>query len=413
MNNGGEKRIFLDYAAGTPTSEKAQAAYIAALPYFANPQALHTEGLEAARVRDDARSRIARILGVKSQELIFTSGGTEGNNLGIAGYLGALEEQGISMKDCHALVTNIEHPSVTDVFAPFVARGLQLTKVSPNEHGEIKPETIKEALKEHTVLVSLAMVNSEIGTVQPLHAISKVLKEHAPIVGTSTLEKVVLHTDACQGLYQSLVPQGLGVDLMTLDSGKMFGPRGTGVLYVRRGLSIAPVLRGGTQEQGLRPGTENIHLYAGFAAAFEDAAELRASETERLMDVRTALMEGLRKVIPDVLVNGDSKNQSPHILNISIPGINAEYVAMYLDQRGVALSTKSACLERNDAAQSHVVAALVQAEKDRGGDVNQAWRASSTLRFSFGRDTLIDDVPKIIEKVRDAVTTYRGFSFDS
>lgn len=392
-------RIFLDYAAGTPVSKKALDAYIDASSHFANPQALHTEGLEAARVRDDARSTIAKVLGVKSQELIFTSGGTEANNLALAGYLDALEKRGVTMESCHVLVSAIEHPSVSDVFEPFVRRGLEVTTVLPNEHGEIKPQAIEEALRDNTVLVSVALVNSEIGTVQPMHAIGKLLKDRVPKVQGGTLEKVILHTDACQGLYQTLVPQGLGVDLMSLDSGKMYGPRGAGVLYIRRGVTISPVLRGGSQEQGIRPGTENIQLNAGFATAFTEYTEIH-EEAMRLGEIRETLLRSLREHLPDLVVNGSGKHQSPHILNVSIPNIDAEYVAMYLDQRGIALSTKSACLERSGASKSKVVEAL-------GKD---SWRATSALRFSFGRETQLKDTPTIVSKVTEAVETYRSFN---
>ncbi len=401
------KRFFLDYAAGTPMSERSRNAYLHALPHFANPQALHTEGLAAARIRDEARSTICTLLGIKASEFIFTSGGTEANSLALAGTLLRLEEEGVRLVDCHVVVSAIEHPSVTDVFTPFIARGLTITTVAPNEHGEIRPEAVAAALQENTVLVSVALVNSEIGTVQPLHAISKVLKEHTPVIAGTTREKVLLHADACQGLYQSLIPQGLGVDLMTLDSGKMFGPRGAGALYVRRGVALAPVLRGGSQEQGLRPGTENIHLYAGFAEAFVEATELRVSEGERLTVIREALWEELAQHVPGVIRNGTARHQAPHILNISVPGISAEYVAMYLDQRGVALSTRSACLERTDQKGSHVVAALAHADSSSNGN---AWRATSTLRFSFGRDTQLHDVQTIVQKVKEAVETYQSFA---
>ncbi len=394
-----QKRIFLDYAAATPVSDKAMRAYCDASQYFANPQALHTEGLEAAQVRDEARSTIAKVLGVKSAELTFTSGGTEANNLALAGYLLCLEEKGIEMKDCHVVVGAIEHPSVSDVFTPFISRGLEVSLVQPSEHGEIKSEAIQSALKENTVLVSVALVNSEIGTVQPVHAIRKLLKDTKPKVGSATLEKIIFHTDACQGLYQSLVPQGLGVDLMSLDSGKMYGPRGVGVLYIKNGIKISPVLRGGSQEQGLRPGTENVALAAGFAAAFEEIAEMRMAESERLVELRKEMISMIYHTELGAVVNGDGKNQTPHILNISIPKIDAEYVAMYLDQRGVSLTTKSACLERADASSSHVVEAL-------GGE---KWRATNTLRFSFGRDTKVEDVPVIVSRVTDAVEKYQSF----
>jgi len=401
MSNNKEKRIFLDFAAATPVSVRAQKAYVDASVYFANPQALHTQGLEAARIRDDAKNSIAKILGVKSHELVSTSGGTESNNLAVVGYLLFLEESGINMKDCHVLISAIEHPSVNDLFTPFIGRGLSLEKVQPNEHGEIKPDAIRKSLRENTVLVSVALVNSEIGTVQPIHAISKVVEAHSrQLSGPATkLRKTLFHVDSCQGLYQTLTPHGLNVDLMSFDSGKMYGPRGAGILYIKQGIKISPVLRGGSQEYGLRPGTENVALMSGFAEAFKEVEELKITETERLTKLRSELISSLYKAIPDLIVNGTAKRQSPHILNISIPKIDAEYVAMYLDQRGISLTTKSACLERSDTQQSHVVFSL-------GGE---KWRAKNTLRFSFGRITRIEDVPLIVSKVKEAIDTYRNF----
>ncbi|PCI29714.1 hypothetical protein COB52_02270 [Candidatus Kaiserbacteria bacterium] len=384
-----EKRIFLDYAAATPVSNRALAAYVNATKFFANPQALHTEGLEAARVRDDARSKIAKCLEVKSSELIFTSGGTEANNLAVIGHINYLEEKGVDINDIHVVVSSIEHPSVNDIFQPQIKRGLKITSAEPDEHGQIRAESVREAIQENTVLVSIALVNSEIGVVQPIHAISKVLKE----------KNILLHIDACQGLYQSLIPKGLGVDLMSLDSGKMYGPRGVGVLYIAKDVKISPVLRGGSQENGLRPGTENVALYAGFAEALEECKELKDAESERLNSIREDLIKKLTERIEGIVINGDSKKQTPHILNISIPKIDSEYVSMFLDQRGLSLTTKSACLEREDKTYSHVVKAL-------GGEV---WRSKNTLRLSFGRDTNINQVDLIVEKIVEAVGTFQNF----
>jgi len=396
------KRIFLDYAAGTPVSKRALQTYCDTSQYFANPQALHSEGLEAALHLDTARRSIAKHLEVKASNLIFTSGGTESNNLAIAGYLFALEQAGKKISECHILVSAIEHPSVQEVYAPFVERGLSVSLIAPNEHGEIKPEAVAEALQENTVLVSIALVNSEIGTVQPLHAIAKVIKTYSSQLGgpTPKLGGVVLHTDASQGMYENLFPHGLGVDLMTLDSGKMYGPRGAGVLYIRNGVSIAPVCRGGSQEGGIRPGTENVALNVAFADAFSEVNELKELEITRLSEIHDTLLEKLQQKIPDMVLNGSTKHQSPHIINISIPKIDSEYVAMYLDQRGISLSTKSACLERKDANESFVVKAL-------GG---APWRSTNTLRFSFGRDTREEDIPLIVSKVYEAIETYKNFN---
>ena len=399
-NKKNDTYVYLDYAAATPVSAVAREAYEDALQYFANPQALHTPGLQAAQVHNDARATVAHVLGVKSSDLTFTSGGTEGNNLCLAGFISACVAAGRKLEDCHVVVSEIEHPSVLEVLAPFVARGMPTTFVAPNKHGEIRPEAVAAALQENTVLVSVAIINSEIGTAQPIHAISQMLKKDAP--------HVRLHVDACQGLYHSLVAQGLGADLLVLDSGKVYGPRGAGVVYVRRGTALEPVVRGGSQESGLRGGTENVALMAGFAAALKETHVMRKDEYVRLRAIREALVEGLAQGIEGLVINGTGKEQSPHILNISIPNIHAEYIVAYLDQRGFGLTTKSACLEQGDVAESHVVRSLVNVTGKE-----EDWRAQNTLRISLGRETKESDVPNIIKAVVEAVQHYQSFEHNS
>lgn len=396
-----DKRIFLDYAAATPTSVAAQKAHDEARSLFANPQGQYHEGLAAHKVLEEARNTIARTMGVRSRELTFVSGGTEGNNLAIAGYLYALENRGVDLADCHAVMSAIEHPSVREVITPFSARGLQVTYVAPSREGVVQPESVQRALKENTVLVSVALVNSEIGTVQPLSAIAATLKKRTPRVGAVTLPKVMLHTDACQALYTSTVPHGLGVDMLVLDSGKYYGPRGIGVLYCVDGVTLLPLLRGGGQEGGLRPGTENVALAAGFAAAFDEATRMRQQSAERLHELREYARTRMHTHVPDAVVNGTARKQSPHIFNISIPDIDAEYIMLYLDQRGVAVATKSACLERDDEKESSVVASLTQSA-DR-------WRARAALRLSFGCATTRGDIERTMTLLAQAVATYRSF----
>lgn len=411
-------------------SERALDAYTRAIAHYGNPQGQHQEGRAAKEVLEDARARVARALGVKRSTLTFTSGGTEGNNLSIAGFLRALEANGADIAECHVVVSAIEHPSVLEVLAPFQTRGLQVGRVAPDARGVVTPERVRDALQKNTVLVSVALVNSEIGTVQPLSKIARVVHEHhyggsTAIPTTATLHpeyggstaivgmRPVLHTDATQGLYTNMQPHALGADLLTLDSGKMYAPRGIGVVYAGAGVELLPVLFGGSQEGGLRPGTENPALAAGCAAALEDATALRAQETARLTTLREALIDMLHHALPDAVVNGTHKKQSPHILNISIPDIDAAYIASYLDQHaGIALATKSACLEQTDANRSHVVAALglpaASASTAQAG--GKAWRAQNTLRLSFGRGTREQDVAYIARSIAQAVSHYRSFS---
>ena len=400
MSGKTDTYVYLDYAAATPVSSAAQDAYTNALQHFANPQALHTPGLQAAQVRDEARRAVAGVLGVKSRDVVFTSGGTEGNNLVLGGYIAALVAGGKKLNECHVVVSAMEHPSVLEVLTPYIQQGLGVSMVRPSKDGVIKPEAVQEALQSNTVLASVALVNSETGTVQPIHAIAKMLQRHAP--------QVRFHTDACQALYHSVVAQGLGVDFLVLDSGKVYGPRGIGAIYIRHGVSIEPVLRGGSQEGGLRGGTENVALSAGFAAALVENNEIRKKECTRLEAMRGMLIETLKKDIEGLVINGTGKEQSPHILNISIPNIHAEYLVAYLDQRGFGISTKSACLEQADVSESHVVRALAEANSEKS-----TWRARNTLRISFGRDTTEVDARNLASALTEAVQQYYSFEMNS
>jgi cysteine desulfurase len=397
------KRIYLDYAAATPVCKEAREAMEKAVEDFGNPGAPHTHGLDSARTLNDARANIAKYMSVKASEIIFVSGGTEGNNLAILGYFNALEQRGISIKKCHAITSAIEHPSVLNVFAALKERGLAVSEVAPDAHGTIRPEAVKDALRKNTVFVSIGLVNSEIGTIQPVHAIAKAIRAFStPTTNSSrsTKRTIVLHTDACQGMYVPLSPHGLGVDLLTLDSGKMYGPRGAGALYVKYKTPLAPIIYGGGQESGLRPGTENTMLCAGFAAALGEATQTRSDESTRLAELRKHLLEGIQKEISDHVLNGNAKDQSPHIANVSIAGIDVDYVVAFMGHRGIAISTKSACLERKDASESHVVAAL-------GGE---KWRKENTLRFSIGVETSKRDITAAVKLLKEAVRKYRSFN---
>ncbi|MDP2650095.1 MAG: aminotransferase class V-fold PLP-dependent enzyme, partial [bacterium] len=266
---------------------------------------------------------------------------------------------------------------------------------------------VRKALRKNTVFVSIGLVNGEIGTVQPIHAIAKIVREFsAPStkrVPSTKWGGAVLHTDACQGMYVPLQPHGLGVDLLTLDSGKMYGPRGAGALYVKHGTPLAPIMFGGSQEGGMRPGTENTMLAAGFAAALARAVRVRRQKAARLDTLRRELIAAIQADIQDAVVNGTAREQSPHIVNISIPDIGAEYIVMYMDERGVALSTKSACLEKKDASESHVVAAL-KVVPSAGG-----WRKENTLRFSLGAQTTRRDITAAAKLLKKAIEKYRSF----
>jgi cysteine desulfurase len=389
-------RIYLDYAAATPVAPEALEAMLAAQGLRGNPGSIHAEGVAAARSLQDSRERIARELGCKARELIFTSGGTEANNLAILGFAKSLERNslrpdlkgsqgttlGISqLHKTHWIVSSIEHPSVLEAFGEVERLGASVSFVDPDEKGIIRPDAVARLLRPETVFVSVGWANGEIGTVQSLSKIARVLREHEEKHSTA----VVLHTDAGQApLYIGAHVHSLGVDLLTLDSGKLYGPRGVGALYLSDRAHLAPILLGGKQERGLRAGTENVVLAAGFARAYEIVSAERSEESRRLSELQGYFTAEIAKRLPQTVINGT--DPLPNIINISIPGINSEYLVLALDHAGIALSTKSACRE-GEEQRSHVVEAL-------GGD---EWRPKNTLRFSFGRDTTKEDLETVLE----------------
>lgn len=394
--NTDDARIYLDYAAATPVCKEARKAQRQAEALVGNPGAIHAEGVAAKQALERARADIAKNLGCRAGEVTFTAGGTEANNLAILGYARALEHRGVALTDTHWITTAIEHPSVLAPFQELERRGALVSYVQPSENGEIRSDAVAALLQENTVFVSIGWANGEIGTVQPLHAIAKTL--HNFDHGDTVVKRVVLHSDAGQApLYFPSQVSGLGVHMLTLDSSKLYGPRGTAALYSARECELAPILFGGSQERGLRPGSESVASAAGFAAAFNVAAHEREQEHERLAKLRKEFIDALQKQIPDAVVNGTNDMQLPNIVNLSIPDIHSEYVTLALDHRGVAISTKSACRE-GEEQRSHVVAAL-------GGDMSS--RAENTLRFSFGRETAAGAIMQAVQELVAVVNEHR------
>jgi cysteine desulfurase len=270
--------------------------------------------------------------------------------------------------------------------------GGEVVRVAPNEKGVITEEALTHVLRSETVFVSIGWGNHEIGTIQPLSALSRVIREHEKKHTT----QVIFHSDAGQApLYRAPQVHTLGVDLFSLGSNKMYGPHGVGVLYMSNRVQLAPIILGGDQERGARAGTENVALAAGFAAALAGAGRERIAEAARLMDLRDDLWKRMQAQIPGAVINGGQKNALPHLLNISIPDIDSEYIALALDLAGIAVSTKSACNEGE--SMSHVVRAISQDD----------WRVKNTLRLSLGRETRVKDVLRTAETLWRAVELFR------
>lgn len=393
-----KQRIYLDYASATPVCEAAAAAYDAAAALIGNPGSIHVEGVQANRVLENARESIAAEVGCKAREVVFTSGGTEANNLAILGFARQLILQKGSLEHTHWIVSAIEHPSVLECFVEIERLGGTVTHIDPDARGIITPEAVARALRKETVFVSIGWGNSEIGTIQPIAQISRVIRDFEKDNHTRSKDLdptdptlgvwsgIVFHTDAGQvPLYKPLQVHSLGVDLLTLDSGKLYGPRGVGALYIGKDVELAPIILGGKQERGLRAGTENVALAAGFAAALVYVAGERASESKRLEKLRDDFVREIITRIPNVIINSDLKHAMPHILNISIPNIKSEYVVLSLDHQGINIATKSACRE-GEESRSHVVEAL-------GGE---GWQSENTLRFSLGKSTTKEGLTTIL-----------------
>jgi len=400
------KRMYLDHAALTPVDKKVlkeMEKYSSS--EYANPSSIHTEGVRAKKALEEARRKAAAFLRALPDEIIFTGSGTEANNLAIIGLTEMLISTGKKYSDLHMITSVIEHPSVLECAQYLEKKGVRVEYVGVNGRGIVNVEDIKKLLRPETFLVSIMMVNNEIGTIQPVRDIAKVIRNYQFVIPVQTgiqsgsphsrgrHQNVVFHTDASQApCYLDLNVEKFGVDLLTLDAHKVYGPRGIGLLYTKRGIELAPLVYGGGQEKGVRSGTENLPAIMGFAKALEIAASLRDKETARLTTLRDYCISKLADNIKGVVLNGDALHRIANNINISIPDIDNEYVVLFLDAQGIAVATKSSCLR--DEAASYVVKAL-----GRSDDL-----ARRSVRISLGRDTKksdIDYVVKIIKKVID------------
>ncbi len=390
------KNIYLDYAAATPVDPKVQKIVSKVFrDTYGNPSALHRKGKEAHALFESARQTIADVLSAHADEIVMTSGATEANALALLGTVHAARAQGVKVP--HVIVSSIEHPSVLRTAEILAHEGIaRVDYLSVDEKGIVDARLLRELMGDDTVLVSVMYVNNEVGTVEPLRDIAKEIR-HFKTKRNSFFP--YFHTDAAQAQnsYSLTVPE-LGVDLMTLSSGKVYGPRGVGALFVRRGITLKPLFQGGTQERGLRPGTENVALACGFAHALAVAQEKRDKETIRLRALQEYVLHGLQGAVPDCVVNGDPLHMAPHIVNVSIPGVESEVLVLYLDAQGISVSGKSAC-ESTTSEVSHVILALGGKEKDAYG---------GTLRFSLGRNTTQRDIRVALRALKDALAILRS-----
>jgi cysteine desulfurase len=379
-----KKSIYLDYAAATPMDDKI----IKAMSWywqnnFYNPSATYLAGRSVRQGINEARESIAKWLGARSSEIYFTAGATEANNLAISGILRNFE-------DGEVLVSSVEHDSV---IAP--ASQYKCNKIAVSGNGILNLEDLKNSIKAKTILVSIMFVNNELGTVQPLREVSNLISEvRKERIKKGNNKPLYLHTDAAQaGNFFDLHVSRLGVDLMSINGGKIYGPKQTGVLYVRSGIKLKPLIVGGGQERNIRSGTENTAGIIGFAKALEISQKNKDKDTKRVKGLRDLFINELKNNIPQAQINGITKHQAPHILHITFPGKDNERFMMELDEKGVQCAVGSACSASN-VKPSHVLSAI--------GMSNDKARAS--LRFSFGRQTSKKDIYYTVKVLKGLVS---------
>ena len=377
--------IYLDNAATTkPHPAVVEAVTRALVTDYGNPSSLHGKGVAAERLLTSARDAVARTLGVDLEAIVFTSGGTEANNLAIHGTLAHTRGR-------HVVTTTVEHSSVGTPLQTLAERGWSVTALPVDRSGRVSLSELQTALRPDTALVSVMAVNNELGTIQPIDDVGRVVRQHNANGG-----RAVFHVDAVQAWGKiPLHPVAWGVDLMSLSAHKIHGPKGVGVLYVRRGVQLAPRQVGGEQEGGVRPGTENAPGIAGLGAA----AQLLSAGAEANLKVRE-LSDRLRSGIEslsDARINTDRNASVPHTLSATFRGVRGEMLLHRLSQDGVLVSTGSACHSQS-VTPSHVLLAIGLSDTD----------AKSTIRFSLSRFTTASEIDTTIRVLGTAVSELRA-----
>lgn len=399
--------IYLDHAATTPLRPEVREAM---LPYFdekfGNPSALYAEGREAKVAIDRARDTVAKIFGCQFDEVIFVGSGTESDNLAILGAAHAYQKP----KDVqtasrgHIITTQIEHHAVLRPCEALTKEGYELTYLEVDRYGRVTPEQVVAALRPDTILVSVMYANNEVGTLEPIAEIGKAIANWKEQNGRKSIGGRAVypyfHTDACQASgFLDLNVQTLGVDLLTINASKIYGPKGVGVLFVRKGVKLQPLVYGGGQEKNLRSGTENVAVIVGLARALELAQLERAVESQRLTVLRERLIQAILTQIPKTFLNGHPTERLPNNVNITILDIEGEALLLLLDQYGIAAATGSAC-DSQTLEPSHVILAL--------GLPYEA--AHGSLRLTLGRQTTDQDVDEVLLRLPEIVSKLRRAS---
>jgi len=380
------KRIYMDHSATTPVAPEVLAAM---LPYFeekfGNASSLHRSGREAKEALEDSREKVAALLGARAEEIIFTSGGTESDNLALKGIARKNRKHGK-----HIITTQIEHPAILETCRALEKEGFEVTYLPVTGEGLVELSTLEASIRQDTILISVMHANNEVGTIQPLEEIGRLAAER----------DVYLHSDAVQSVGKIPVNvDDLGVDLLSLSAHKLYGPKGVGALYIRKGTKLESIIQGGGHERRLRSGTENISGIVGLARAAELAERDMPREAERLAGLRDRLAELVLGKVKEAWINGTMKKRLPGNLNFGFRYVEGESLLLFLDSKGICVSTGSAC-SSHKLEPSHVLMSLgLKAEECHG-----------SLRITLGMSNTLDEVEYVAESIVEAVERFRGIS---
>ncbi|MFB0532886.1 MAG: cysteine desulfurase NifS [Desulfatiglandales bacterium] len=377
------KRVYLDYAATTPTHPDVVKAM---LPYFTdafgNPSSLYSYGQESKTAIEEARAQVAKLIGARDEEIVFTSGGTGADNFALKGVAFANDNKGD-----HVITSSIEHHAVIETCKFLQGKGFRVTYLPVDGYGLVGPEDVKKAITNKTILISLMHANNEMGTIEPIAEIGKIAKDRG----------IYLHTDAVQtvGHIPAHVNE-LGVDLLSISGHKLYAPKGVGALYIRKGTRLIPFMHGGEQERRWRAGTENVPGIVGLGRAARIAQQETSQEAERLSDLRDKLIHGILERIDHTHLNGHPLSRLPNNVNVSIDFVEGESMLLNLDLQGICTSTGSAC-SSSSLEPSHVLLAMGLSHE----------QAHSSLRLTLGKwsteeeiDQVLDVLPRIVANLR-------------
>ena len=377
------KRIYLDYAATTPTHPEVVKVM---LPYFnnafGNPSSIYSYGQEAKGAIEEARTKVAELIGARDEEIVFTSGGTEADNFALKGVAFANENGGN-----HIITSSIEHHAVIEPCKFLERRGFSVTYLTVDEYGLVDPDDVRKAINDKSIIISVMYANNEVGTIEPITEIGRIAKEAG----------ICFHTDAVQAVGHIPVDVSeLGVDLLSMSAHKLYGPKGVGALYIRKGTKLVTFMHGGEQERRRRASTENVPGIVGFGKAAELAQQEMSEEAERLTYLRDQLIKDLLEQIDHTRLNGHPIMRLPNNVNVSVDYVEGESMVLNLDLEGICASTGSAC-SSSSLEPSHVLLAMGLAHE----------QAHGSLRFTLGKWTteeeleqVLDILPRIVAKLR-------------